>query len=81
MIHPFHPSASSPSPITGETSRTPVRNRFSWSGVGGTPVLDTGGKGNPYEISLDVGDEFFAFEEYEYPAVEGDGRGEVWYRG
>ncbi len=39
-----------------------------------------GGKANTYEIPVDVGDEFFAFEEYRC-SLEEDGRGVVWYRG
>ena len=35
---------------------------------------------NPYEVGLDIGDEFFAFEEYRC-AIEEDGKGELWYRG
>jgi dedicator of cytokinesis protein 3 len=35
---------------------------------------------NAYEIPLDVGDEFFAFEEYKC-GLEEDGRGDVWFRG
>jgi len=37
-----------------------------------------GGKANTYEIPVDVGDEFFAFEEYRCSL---EGRGVVWYRG
>ena len=39
-----------------------------------------GRKSNAYEIPLDVGDEFFAFEEYRCTLDE-DGRGSVWLRG
>lgn len=35
---------------------------------------------NVHEVALNVGDEFFAFEEYRCSAEE-DGRGDVWYRG
>lgn len=35
---------------------------------------------NVHEVALNVGDEFFAFEEYRC-SVEEDGRGDVWYRG
>ncbi|WVQ84302.1 hypothetical protein IAT38_006454 [Cryptococcus sp. DSM 104549] len=37
-------------------------------------------KRNPYEIPLDVGDEFYAFEQYQCTVGE-DGRGDLWYRG
>ena len=85
VIHPYRPATTpdiTPTnpQSTGESSKTAAqRNRFSWSGVQG----DNGrkrGKTNAYEIPLDVGDEFFAFEEYRC-TVEEDGRGDVWFRG
>ncbi|ORX40680.1 hypothetical protein BD324DRAFT_654448 [Kockovaella imperatae] len=48
--------------------------------AGTTTTTTTNQHGNPYEVSLDIGDEFFAFEEYRC-LVEEDGRGELWYRG
>jgi hypothetical protein len=43
-----------------------------------TPApLQTGDRSNPYAIPLDVGDEFFAFEEYRSGPDDRD----VWYRG
>ena len=85
VVHPFHP-ATSPvnSPTATSTPAKGSRNRLSWSGL--PSELKAGaedGKGekdNPYEIPLDIGDEFFAFEEYRC-TIEEDGKGEVWYRG
>ncbi|OCF44595.1 hypothetical protein I317_01482 [Kwoniella heveanensis CBS 569] len=85
-VHPFHPEASPPgTPATADdTTRGAVnRNRFSWSGVRSSAGDDEGGqegKLNAYEVPLDVGDEFFAFEEYRCTPEE-DGRGDLWYRG
>jgi hypothetical protein len=53
------------------------KNRFSWSGIGGGRDDHAPTRGNPHEVSLDVGDEFFAFEEYR----AADGEQSVWYRG
>ncbi|KAK4687917.1 hypothetical protein P7C73_g2195, partial [Tremellales sp. Uapishka_1] len=82
-VHPFHPTSSLPNPSTSPLlAKTPNKNRFSWSGVNEKKLdsMAEDGKRNPYEISLDVGDEFFAFEEYRC-AAEGQAKGEVWYRG
>jgi dedicator of cytokinesis protein 3 len=81
IVHPFTPSgfASSIPPKSPN-----FRNRFSWSGIRKAGhqegVGATGGRGNIYELALDVGDEFFAFEEYKC-TIEEDGKGDTWYRG
>ncbi|WVR00207.1 hypothetical protein IAU59_007349 [Kwoniella sp. CBS 9459] len=85
-VHPFHPEVSPPgTPATADdTTRVTVnRNRFSWSGIRSSTGDDVGGeegKLNAYEVPLDIGDEFFAFEEYRCTPEE-DGRGDLWYRG
>ncbi|WWD19564.1 hypothetical protein CI109_104025 [Kwoniella shandongensis] len=87
-VYPFHPAASPPpTPTTAGDAATlsrPAsdRHRFSWSGVQSGLSAEDGvaGKVNVYEIPLDVGDEFFAFEEYRC-TLEEDGRGDAWYRG
>lgn len=82
VIHPHNPAAVSSS----ASPKSPnFRNRFSWSGVQPTVSsngggLEKGGVGNIFELSLDVGDELFAFEEYK-SGVDEDARGETWYRG
>jgi dedicator of cytokinesis protein 3 len=85
VIHPFRPAPSAPgtptSPDKEPSKAAAYRNRFSWSGLNGSRGVDSLGDGkNAYEISLDVGDEFYAFEEYRC-TVDEDGRGDVWYRG
>jgi dedicator of cytokinesis protein 3 len=82
-----HPSKATGAVSAASPKSPNFRNRFSWSGVppaqaqvkanGGGPPL---GRGNIYELALDVGDEFFAFEEYKC-APEEDGKGDTWYRG
>ncbi|KAL7418467.1 Deoxycytidine kinase 1 [Cryptotrichosporon argae] len=83
VVHPFHPVvAASPASTPDKHHSASHRHRFSWSGFPGSPgdeTLDVG-RGNAYEVSLDVGDEFFAFEEYQC-TVEEDGLGSLWYRG
>ncbi|KAK8853154.1 hypothetical protein IAR55_003855 [Kwoniella newhampshirensis] len=87
-VYPFHPASSlPPTPTTAGDPSTPARStidkhRFSWSGIASGLNTEGGGDGktNAYEIPLDIGDEFFAFEEYRC-TVEEDGRGDVWYRG
>jgi dedicator of cytokinesis protein 3 len=84
VVHPFNPTGTSTVPSSKSPKSPNFRNRFSWSGV---PAVQpnggggqTTGRGNIYELALDVGDEFFAFEEYKC-AIEEDGKGDVWYRG
>lgn len=89
-VHPFHPFPSPPNSPTqlGEpgpsSSKSRQRNRFSWSGLAAPGPSGAGGgfgdKNNAYEVPLDVGDEFFAFEEYRSGGLDNT-RGEVWYRG
>lgn len=80
-IHPHKPTkvASNNSPKSPN-----FRNRFSWSGVPPLGLFSgiggTGESGNIFELSLDVGDEVFAFEEYKC-SLDEDGKGETWYRG
>ena len=81
IVHPFLPTgqASSTSPKSPN-----FRNRFSWSGIHRAGQTEAAGatpdRGNIYELALDVGDEFFAFEEYKC-TIEEDGKGDTWYRG
>ncbi|WRT70308.1 uncharacterized protein IL334_007306 [Kwoniella shivajii] len=82
-IYPYQPDSSPPpTPATtvDDHKASSNRNRFSWSG--NRDHLDdlAEGKSNVYEVPLDIGDEFFAFEEYRC-SLEEDGRGDVWYRG
>lgn len=79
VVYPFQPAVSSPtSPAT--IAPKDQKNRFSWSGINAARPDESiaTARGNPHEVSLDVGDEFFAFEEYR-SAEEGDNS--VWYRG
>lgn len=82
VVHPFHPSSSSPPPSPTTTIRSQQqKNRFSWSGVPSSAAANdvfSAARGNPHEVSLDVGDEFFAFEEYHSGEDADDS---VWYRG
>ncbi|EIW72245.1 hypothetical protein TREMEDRAFT_25841 [Tremella mesenterica DSM 1558] len=84
VVYPYHPSPTPLSSPVAATSPTKAhRNRFSWSGLPESSRgddVERGGKDNPYEIPLDIGDEFFAFEEYRC-TMEEDGKGDVWYRG
>ena len=71
-VHPFNPSvsrAASPSSHDGHPSKVDART---WDRVRDNR--------NPYEVQLEVGDEFFAFEEY-VSTFEEDGQGDIWYRG
>ena len=83
MVHPYDPATGPPTPEKdGETSRAAAyRNKWSQSlglaSIGEEPAQS---HGNPYEVVLDIGDEFFAFEEYRV-GTEQDGAGELWYRG
>ncbi|BEI88066.1 uncharacterized protein CcaverHIS019_0107840 [Cutaneotrichosporon cavernicola] len=76
VIHPYAPSQSPPTSPSG-TVRS-HRRTTSWSAASTTAPNDvfTSPRGNPHEVSLDVGDEFFAFEEYRGDENEG-----TWYRG
>jgi len=79
VVHPFHPATSPPASPTTTVRSKEQKNRFSWSGVqsrGDDSFTQV--RGNPHEVSLDVGDEFFAFEEYR---TAEDGDNSVWYRG
>lgn len=90
VIYPFHPEASSlPTPVDGTSPKLPSLSSHQdldalpWTG--NKPELaESGlcsqGKRNHYEIRLDIGDEFYAFEEYRC-SIEEDGRGDLWYRG
>ncbi|WVR07765.1 hypothetical protein IAU60_004808 [Kwoniella sp. DSM 27419] len=86
-VYPYQPESTPPGSPTSPTDTVRAglknRNRFSWSGVRSSTEHE-GEEGNvranAYEIPLDIGDEFFAFEEYRCH-VEEDGRGDVWYRG
>lgn len=91
VIYPFHPETSPPTPTTlDETSPklpplAPHHGLDDLSWAGDKPELSEGDLypqrvRNPYEIRLDIGDEFYAFEEYRC-SVEEDGRGDLWYRG
>nr|ODN99941.1 cytoplasmic protein [Cryptococcus depauperatus CBS 7855] len=92
IIYPFHPETSPPStPTTTKEalSRIPAVSSHDDLGIlpwsNGRPNMEDAtmgseGRRNPYEIPLDVGDEFYAFEEYRC-TVEEDGRGDLWYRG
>lgn len=78
VVYPYHPSGTVPnSPSSTVRSQ---KHRFSWSGVSSVASraddVFSHTRGNPHEVSLDVGDEFFAFEEYRGDDVEGS-----WYRG
>lgn len=82
VVHPFHPSSSSQpaSPFNAHKSPTTFsRPRVpSFSTTGDRDDAFYSSRTNPHEVNLDVGDEFFAFEEYR-SADEGDDS--VWYRG
>ncbi|TYJ58828.1 hypothetical protein B9479_000260 [Cryptococcus floricola] len=90
VIYPFHPETSPPpTPTTvdgGSLSLPPIPPQkdlevLPWAG--GRPSIGDSsfqGKRNAYEIKLDIGDEFYAFEEYRCTTDE-DGRGDLWYRG
>ncbi|WVQ72639.1 hypothetical protein IAR50_002198 [Cryptococcus sp. DSM 104548] len=90
VIYPFHPETSPPpTPTTvdgGSLSLPPIPPHkdldvLPWAG--GRPSTGDSslqGKRNAYEIKLDIGDEFYAFEEYRCTTEE-DGRGDLWYRG
>lgn len=82
VIYPFHPEASSlptPTTVDGTSHKLPSLSSHQdldalpWTGS--KPELAEGD-----EIRLDIGDEFYAFEEYRY-SIEEDGRGDLWYRG
>nr|XP_019044242.1 hypothetical protein I302_07525 [Kwoniella bestiolae CBS 10118]OCF23172.1 hypothetical protein I302_07525 [Kwoniella bestiolae CBS 10118] len=83
-IYPYQPDGSPPhTPATTQTDdqkSTRNRNRFSWSGLRHIGDVEGEGRLNAYEVSLDIGDEFFAFEEYKCSAEE-DGKEDLWYRG
>lgn len=77
VVHPYHPLPPASTP------RTPLFNPAAEEE--GTlrqshDFASTAATANPYEIPLDIGDEFFAFEEYKC-SLEEDGRGDVWFRG
>lgn len=76
VIHPYAPSQSPPASPSG-TVRS-HRRTTSWSAASVTARDDVFStpRGNPHEVSLDVGDEFFAFEEYRGDENEG-----TWFRG
>jgi len=86
VVSPHHPNATPVSPTASKIPSPPLRpthntNRFSWSGVASIKdKAEPVGKNNVYEIPLDIGDEFFAFEEYRCMPEE-DGRGDLWFRG
>lgn len=92
VIYPFHPEASSlptPTTVDGTSHKLPSLSSHqdldALSSKGSKPELAEGdlfsqGKKNHYEIRLDIGDEFYAFEEYRY-SIEEDGRDDLWYRG
>ncbi|WVQ67084.1 uncharacterized protein L199_005278 [Kwoniella botswanensis] len=83
-IYPYQPDGSPPpTPATAQTDdqkSAKNRNRFSWSGIRHSGDEEGEGRLNAYEVPLDIGDEFFAFEEYKC-SLEEDGRGDLWYRG
>ncbi|TXT11135.1 hypothetical protein VHUM_01886 [Vanrija humicola] len=76
VVHPFHPAQSLPASPTATIRST--KNRFSWAGSRADDSFSTT-RGNPHEVTLDVGDEFFAFEEYR--SLDDAGDSSVWYRG
>ncbi|WWC91624.1 uncharacterized protein L201_006570 [Kwoniella dendrophila CBS 6074] len=82
-IYPYQPDGSPPpTPATTLDDQRSFlsRNRFSWSGTRNNGEDEVAGRINAYEIPLDIGDEFFAFEEYRC-SLDEDGRGDLWYRG
>ncbi|KIR81379.1 cytoplasmic protein [Cryptococcus gattii EJB2] len=92
VIYPFHPEASSlPAPTTVDGTSPKLPSFSSHQDLDALPWTDSKpelaegglcsqGKRNHYEIRLDIGDEFYAFEEYRC-SIEEDGRGDLWYRG
>lgn len=67
VVHPYTPAVQSPPTSPSDTVRSHRRTRDD---------VFTPARGNPHEVSLDVGDEFFAFEEYRGDEAEG-----TWFRG
>nr|XP_019010242.1 uncharacterized protein I206_04710 [Kwoniella pini CBS 10737]OCF49023.1 hypothetical protein I206_04710 [Kwoniella pini CBS 10737] len=82
-IYPYQPNSSpppTPSTATDGQRNHSNRNRFSWSGIRTHAEDQEENRSNAYEVPLDIGDEFFAFEEYRC-SINEDGRGDLWYRG
>nr|XP_018260970.1 uncharacterized protein I303_06687 [Kwoniella dejecticola CBS 10117]OBR83128.1 hypothetical protein I303_06687 [Kwoniella dejecticola CBS 10117] len=82
-IYPYQPDGSpppTPATATDDQRSQANRNRFSWSGIRNSGDDQEEGRSNAHEVPLDIGDEFFAFEEYRC-SLDEDGRGDLWYRG
>lgn len=76
-MYPYQPSPSSPA-----TPSIPQRSSSLHDGLEHRSATGGSEKArlNPYEVPLDIGDEFFAFEEYRTVSEVG-GKEDIWYRG